>query len=329
MAQHEEIVLWLDRRWKNAIEKHLKGETLQEYLETVLDELCNQLPQREYERISRAIQSEAAAQRAEEEAARTYAAYHVTECGQEWYFKTSPGEELLAVGEKLRGYVTKGSGVAPDKFIGMFFDGQPITAKEFDALTAIRMENTGKVRGVFDVNFDKREFSVVHIIDGWQTWAMRDVSVAVYHATRSQFASGDDKWRKLLDHLNGKEITSAGHLSAQNFSFGEEIIESDGKLNFYLQADFDVDAAFGTFDDWLNIYANYDIEKDRLCDTLELNLCKGDGTEENWSYHLNAAEQEVLARKMEAFCQQQTGMSLHEYAQQLRESGSQTPEMQM
>ena len=335
MAQHEEIVLWLDRRWKKAIEKHLKGETLQEHLETVLDELCNQLPQREYERISREIYAEDAANREAEEAARTYAAYHVVENGQEWYYKTTPGEELLAVGKKLRGYVTKGSGVAPDKFIGMFFDGQPITAKEFDALTAPRMENTGKVRGVFDVNFDKREFSAVHIIDGWQTWAMRDVSVAVYHATRSQFASGDDKWRKLLDHLNGKEITSAGHLSARNFSFGEEIIESDGKLNFYLQADFDVDAAFGTFvctdqnDDWLNIYANYDIEKDRLCDTLELNLCKGDGTEENWSYHLNAAEQEVLARKMEDYCQQQTGMSLHEYAQQLRESGSQTPEMQM
>lgn len=335
MAQHEEIVLWLDRRWKKAIEKHLKGETLQEHLETVLDELCNQLPQREYERISREIYAEDAANREAEEAARTYAAYHVVENGQEWYYKTTPGEELLAVGKKLRGYVTKGSGVAPDKFIGMVFDGQPITAKEFDALTALRMENTGKVRGVFDVNFDKREFSAVHIIDGWQTWAMRDVSVAVYHATRSQFASGDDKWRKLLDHLNGKEITSAGHLSARNFSFGEEIIESDGKLNFYLQADFDVDAAFGTFvctdqnDDWLNIYANYDIEKDRLCDTLELNLCKGDGTEENWSYHLNAAEQEVLARKMEDYCQQQTGMSLHEYAQQLRESGSQTPEMQM
>ena len=335
MAQHEEIVLWLDRRWKKAIEKHLKGETLQEHLETVLDELCNQLPQREYERISREIYAEDAANREAEEAARTYAAYHVMENGQEWYFKTSPGEELLAVGKKLRGYVTKGNGVAPDKFIGMFFDGQPITAKEFDALTAPRMENTGKVRGVFDVNFDKREFSAVHIIDGWQTWAMRDVSVAVYHATRSQFASGDDKWRKLLDHLNGKEITSAGHLSARNFSFGEEIIESDGKLSFYLQADFDVDAAFGTFvctdqnDDWLNIYANYDIEKDRLCDTLELNLCKGDGTEENWSYHLNAAEQEVLARKMEAFYQQQTGTSLHEYARQLRESGSQTPEMQM
>ena len=335
MAQHEDIVLWLDRRWRKAIEKHLKDETLQEHLENVLDELCNQLPQREYERISREIYAEDAANREAEEAARTYAAYHVTECGQEWYFKTSPGEELLAVGKKLRGYITKGSGVAPDKFIGMFFGGQPITAKEFDALTALRMENTGKVRGVFDVDFDKREFSAVHIIDGWQTWAMRDVSVAVYHAAQKQLVSGDVMLQKLLECLNGKGITSAGHLSARNFSFGEEIIESDGKLNFYLQADFDVDAAFGTFvctdqnDDWLNIYANYDIEKDRLCDTLELNLCKGDGTEENWSYHLNAAEQEVLARKMEDYCQQQTGMSLHEYAQQLRESGSQTPEMQM
>ena len=261
--------------------------------------------------------------------------YHVTERGQEWYFKTSPGEELLTVGKKLRSYITSEKAAVPDLFIKMFAGGRPITAEEYNALTAVRMENTGKVRGVFDVNFDKCEFSAVHIMDGWQTWAMRDVSVAVYHATRSQFASGDDKWRKLLDHLNGKEITSAGHLSAQNFSFGEEIIESDGKLNFYLQTDFDVDAAFGTFvctdqnDDWLNIYANYDVEQDRLCNTLDLNLCKGDGSEEDWSYPLNAAEQEVLLWKMEAFCQQQTGMSLHEYALQLRDSETQAPEMQM
>lgn len=77
------------------------------------------------------------------------------------------------------------------------------------------------------------------------------------------------------------------------------------------------------------IYANYDMEQDHLCDTLELNLCKGDGSEERWSYPLNAAEQEVLLNKVEAFCQQQTGMSLHEYARQLRGSETQAPEMQM
>ena len=103
----------------------------------------------------------------------------------------------------------------------------------------------------------------------------------------------------------------------------------------YVDADFDVDAVFGTFvctdknDDWLNIYANYDIAEDRPCDTLELTLCKGDGSEESWSYPLNAAEQDVLLRKMEEFCQQQTGMSLREYAQQLHEEQAQTAELQL
>ena len=35
------------------------------------------------------------------------------------------------------------------------------------------------------------------------------------------------------------------------------------------------------------------------------------------------------AAQLEAFCQQQTGMSLHEYARQLRDSETQAPEMQM
>ena len=48
MADHVDITLWIDRRWKDAIEKHLKDETLREHLEDMLDELCNQLPEQEY-----------------------------------------------------------------------------------------------------------------------------------------------------------------------------------------------------------------------------------------------------------------------------------------
>ena len=103
MAEQLDITLWIDRRRQEASDKHLKGDTLQEHLEDVLDELCNQLPEREYKRISAEIYAEDAARRTEEEAARTYAAYHVTERGQEWYFKTSPGEELLVACKKLRG----------------------------------------------------------------------------------------------------------------------------------------------------------------------------------------------------------------------------------
>lgn len=33
-----EITLWLDERWYDALSKQLKGETLEEHLENILDE---------------------------------------------------------------------------------------------------------------------------------------------------------------------------------------------------------------------------------------------------------------------------------------------------
>ena len=254
----------------------------------------------------------------QDDAVVTCAAYRVTENGQTWCFTTSPGEELMDAAQTLRRYCTS-TEHSTGKFISLYSQAQPITPEEYQRMILLRMENTGKVAGVFDLDFDKWEFSAVHIMNGWTTWAMRDVIPSVYQATRPRFATAEEQLRKLLNLLDGMELTSAGHLTAQNFSFSDEILIENGMLNFYVQADFDVDAAFGTFvctdenDDWLNIYANYDIVRDRPCDTLELNLCKGDGTEEYWSYHLNAAEQEMLARKMEAFCQQQNGMSLHDF----------------
>ena len=328
MAQQEKIVLWIDRRWLNAIEKHLNGETLQEHMEDVLDELCNQLPEREYAQISKAILAESAAAREREEAAQTWSAYRVLENGEEWYFKVTPGEELLDAAEKLNRYLNTPADTG-GKFIRLFSRGTLLTPEEYQQMLAESMENTGKVTGVFELNFDKREFSAVHIMDGWQTWAMQDVSAAAEQAFRNNNVSVDDRYRILLSQLDGREITSAGHLSARNFSFSDEIIESDDKLNFYVQPEFDVDIVFSTFvltdenDDWLNVYANYDIAQGKPCDTLDLTLCKGDGSEENWSYQLNAAEQDVLLRKMEEFCQKQTGMSLRDYAQKFREEPEQ------
>ena len=377
MAQQEEIVLWIDRRWRVAIEKQLKGEMLQEHLDNELDELCNRLPDQEYTRISNAIQEEARIAREAVEAARTYSAYRVMENGEARYFKVSPGEELLAAAQKLRHYL-KDFDHATGKFIGLFKNRDPISPEEFQQMTVQRMENTGKVAGVFDIDFDKREFSAVNAFsrnsgrspaqrgrpekeaqrneralaqsrsegygacddaDGWKTWAMHDVSVAAYHAGRKGFMDTEERWQRLVDHLEGKELTSAGHLSAREFTFGDEIIEHDEKLNFYVQAEFDVDTVFGTHvltdenDDWLNIYANYDTQEDRVCDTLDVTLCKGDGSEEYFSYLLNAAEQEVLLRKMEEYCQKQTGMSLCDYSRQLREEQEQEqgfePKMKM
>ena len=135
--------------------------------------------------------------------------------------------------QTLRRYCTS-TEHSTDKFISLYSQAQPITPEEYQRMILLRMENTGKVAGVFDLDFDKREFSAVHIMDGWTTWAMRDVIPSVYQATRPRFATAEEQLRKLLDLLGGMELTSAGHLTAQNFSFSDEILTENGKLNFYV-----------------------------------------------------------------------------------------------
>lgn len=76
-----EINLWIDERWYNALSKHLKDETLEEQLEDVIDEMCNQLPEHEYKRISEAIWREEQERKQVQEAARRFAVFHVTEDG--------------------------------------------------------------------------------------------------------------------------------------------------------------------------------------------------------------------------------------------------------
>ena len=47
----KDITLWIDERWYDALNRHLKDETLEEHLEKTIDEMCRQLPGQEYERI--------------------------------------------------------------------------------------------------------------------------------------------------------------------------------------------------------------------------------------------------------------------------------------
>ena len=107
-------------------------------------------------------------------------------------------------------------------------------------------------------------------------------------------------------------------LRPEDIDFSEEIYDEDGNLNFYIPCWFHVDEVFGTHveepntDDYINIYANYDLESGQVCDTLDISLWKSDGTNEAYVYRLNEEEQAILLSKMDAYCQEQTGLSLSE-----------------
>ncbi len=108
------------------------------------------------------------------------------------------------------------------------------------------MENPKKVTGAFALDFDKKEFSTVDAADGWRSYFMQDVSVAAYRAFRTEGLSARQRMARFTERLADCEIESAGHLSARQISFAEEISEIDGRLNFYMETNFDVDAVFGT-----------------------------------------------------------------------------------
>ena len=323
MSGDVQLELWLHEYKMNALSSALAEQsvTVEQRMYDALTELyVEQVPLKTRQEISARIKEELAAREAEMEALREYAVFHVRENGREEYFRLSENFELLQAARTLRKYLRQEPGGDAVSFSELFPKREAITFEEFDQMVLVRMENTGKVTGAFELDFDKREFSAVNIMDGWKTFAMGDVSAAAYHAFRKEGLSVDGRYRILLNKLDDREITSAGHLSAREINFAEEISEINGLLNFYMETSFDVDKVFGTHvcteenDDTLNVYANYDCASGQVCEELEVDLHRADGREESLSYTLNAAEKEVLLRKMDAYCQEQTGQTLAGYS---------------
>lgn len=326
MSGDVQLELWLNEYKMDALSSVLEeqGTTVEKRMQEMLIDLYAELVPYEVQQEIRArIDAEYAAAQAEAEAARKYTAFCVRENGTQLFFQLDWSESILEIAKFLRQYLREDQGPGVDTLQTSAFAGmKPVTAERYDQLLALRMESPGKVTGVFDLDFDRQEVSITDAGDGWKTWSMQDVSTAVFQAYRKNYLRPEQYMSRFLEKLEGKELTSPGHLSAQDITFAEEITEIDGLLNFYMETNFDVDAAFGTHvcigenDDILNVYANYDMAAGQICDTLEVDLHRADGREESVEYRLNAAEKEILLRKMDAYCQEQTGQTLADYSAQ-------------
>ena len=243
----------------------------------------------------------------------------------------------MQLAKRLHDYLQQGQHL-PVRSLFEATDGcKEISREAFDTLAKRRMENTGEVSGVFELDFDARTFSALNIMDGWEAYAMDDIAAAAEAAFQEAEISEDDRWRIFLDWLEGQELTTPSKLTARNFYFEDSIEALDDRiLNFYVVPCFNVDKAFSTFvetdenDHALNIYANYDMQRQQVCDMLEITLY-GSGIEDrSLTYCLNAAEKEVLRKKMEAYCMQREHKPLNRLCQEiLQEQDAPTQEMQM
>lgn len=328
-----DITVWLDERWYKALSKRLtEGETLEDKLGDYLDELCSQLPEQEYERISSEIYAEYMQRRAEREQEIHYSGFRVTERGETHCYELDRGLEILDAARLLRMYLRGERGASA--FVQMLWHAKEIPEERFDELAKLRLENTGKVSGVFRMDFDHQQMEGLHIMDGWQAYPMKEVSSAIYFAERKQGLSKEQQWERFLVRLEGKEIPLISEnqvipylhgsrpLEKRDICFAEEVIQNDLLLNFYMEVGFDADAVFGTHvcteenDDFLSVYANYDCESGMVCDDLEIYLERANGDEETYRYRLPKGMAETLREKMDAYCRSTTGQTLEELRQE-------------
>ena len=312
------LEVWLDERWYEALSQQLGNETVEEKLDNYLDELISQLPEHVREKISREILEEDQQREQEIRASRRYSAFRIVENGDTKYFRMDRSVGMLEIAGYIRLRLRQQSGPRPleESLRGR----EEIPAEEFERMLTSCMEGGGQITDAYDVDLDRLELSAVRPSLGWVSYRLKDASTAVWHADRCGSYDWNVRKARFMEKLAGREIASAGHLSAENFSFADEITADDGRLNFYLENSFDVDRVFGTRtakrDDWLNVYANYDMAAGQVCDVLEVDLHRADGREESMEYRLNAVEKAALLRKMEDYCQQQTGQSLADYSAQ-------------
>lgn len=286
-----------------------------------------------------------AMERREQEADRQFAVFHVTENGGSEYVLAEENLELLLAACRLRSYIRKSPNEAPHHFTEMLPRKEQLSREQFDTYVSERLANTGRVVGAFRIDLDNGRFDALNIMDGWKRFRIRDVTNAVYFAMQKSNVSPEEQWGSFLDHLQGKEVvyetelqflTGSRSLRAEDISFAEDIIQNDNLLEFYMEVAFDADQVFGINvcttenDDWLDIYANYDLERGCVCDTLEVFLQRGNGDELDFQYRLSPEEQALFIPKMNAYCQEHWGQSLEECsAAYLAEQRQASPEMQM
>ena len=265
------------------------------------------------------------------------AGFHITEACAEVYLQNEFGMEFLQLAKQFHDYLRQEQRLPARSFFEATDGCKEISREAFDTLAKRRMENTGEVSGVFELDFDAQTFSALNIMDGWKVYAMQDVVDAAEQAFQEAEISEDARWRTFLDRLGGQELMTPSRLTAQNFYFEDSIEAMDDRvLNFYVVPCFNVDEAFSTFvetdenDHALNIYANYDMQRQRVCDTLEMTLYGSGIEDQSLTYHLNTAEKEVLREKMEAYCMQREHMPLNQLCQEiLQEQDAPTQEMQL
>ena len=135
-----------------------------------------------------------------------YAVFHATEGGKETYFRVYRPMELLEVAAGAVAHDAIRKDASRLEFRDYYADTELCSKEDFDRAVSERLDNAGTVSGAFDIDFDRGEYSALHIMDGWKAFRMEDVREAMRKVSEIDGLDRDEMYRMLTDELYGKEL---------------------------------------------------------------------------------------------------------------------------
>lgn len=203
-----EIVLWIDERWYDALNRHIRDGNVKDKLEDYLDELVNKLiPGPEYERISNEIYQERMEQEAQREASRRFTVFRVKEHGEQCCLQVEAPLELYHVAMSLRRYTMAED--PPGSLRSWYSAGQDISDADFRQSAKEHAGGTGRVCGVFDIDMERGLVSELADSGSWYSHDLKTVCKAAYQAARKSTASPEEKLHRFKEKLSLLEQQAA------------------------------------------------------------------------------------------------------------------------
>lgn len=203
------IELWLNSHQYQALEDILsaRGEELEAVMQKKLSELYVQaVPEQRRVEIDRRIEAERLSDERQALNSREFAVYHIAKNGADQYFESDNCMELTQLALLLRRYQRGELRHQPDRFADLFQGVVSISATRFTEYAENRAGHTGRLTGVYALDFNNQAITAIHGTTDRKTYSMQDTGVAAYHAYKKDFRSLQERTDVFFMHLESKEI---------------------------------------------------------------------------------------------------------------------------
>lgn len=183
------------------------GLTVEDKMKEAFKFLYEQLvPYEQQTAIEAQIEETEKAERAEREAKKRFAVYHVNENGSDRYFTSEHFLSFRSAAYRFRLYDRGELDSKPQSLADGFIGSDAITAADYEALCD-RMPNDFRITMLVDFDLDNETVGVCDSSDNaWRYYRLHDLSVAAFKAYRGDYYPTEYRERIFCGALSGKEI---------------------------------------------------------------------------------------------------------------------------